>query len=134
MNRYQQRMSNPLDYSSSLRSLLPALNAWITDEKPPPSSTYPRIDNGTDSAQTSSLASGAGSFILFARTRAERLKNHDRRRSLEERYRSRSQYLIYITKAANRLADEGYLLRIDVPAIVEQAGTRWDFVSKQMTR
>ncbi|MCJ7590153.1 MAG: hypothetical protein MUO51_02245 [Woeseiaceae bacterium] len=42
-----QQLDNPNDYSWMMRSLLLAMNHWITDGTPPPPSRYPRIDNGT---------------------------------------------------------------------------------------
>lgn len=41
-----QQLSNPNDYSWFLRSLVLAMNAWITDDTAPPPSRYPRIDAG----------------------------------------------------------------------------------------
>jgi hypothetical protein len=75
------------------------------------------------------LSSMQGSFIPFARSRAERERANDPRRSVEERYQSRVQYLGLIAKTANDLVTKGYLLKEDVPRIVEQAGTRWDYVT-----
>ena len=80
------------------------------------------------------LSSMQGSFIPLLRTRAEREQAGDPRRSLEERYQGREQYLAEISKAANDLAARGYLLKADVPRIVEQAGTRWDYVAGVGTR
>ena len=79
------------------------------------------------------VSSMQGSFIPLARTKAERDQAGDPRRSVEERYRSRDQYLAEITKAANDLVAKGYLLKTDVPRIVAQAGTRWDYVTKTVT-
>jgi hypothetical protein len=81
------------------------------------------------SGPTNVVSSMQGSFIPFARTRAERERANDPRRSVEERYQGRQQYLDAIAKAANDLVARGYLLKDDVPRIVEQAGTRWDFVA-----
>jgi hypothetical protein len=75
------------------------------------------------------LSSMQGSFIPLARTKADRDRSGDPRKSVEERYRGRDQYLAEITKAANDLVAKGYLLKADVPAIVEQAATRWDYVN-----
>jgi hypothetical protein len=69
-----------------------------------------------------------GSFIPFARTKADRQQSADPRPSVEERYKSRDEYIALVTKAANDLVSKGYLLKDDVPRIVEQAGTRWDYV------
>ena len=82
---------------------------------------------------TNVVSSMQGSFIPLARTRADRERSGDPRRSVEERYRGRDQYLAEIAKAANDLVAKGYLLKTDVPRIVEQAGTRWDYVTKTAT-
>lgn len=75
------------------------------------------------------LLSMVGSFIPFARTKAERLQKKDPRRSIEERYRGREQYLQRISAAALQLSSEGYLLEADIPRIVATAAARWDYVS-----
>jgi hypothetical protein len=75
------------------------------------------------------LSSMQGSFIPLARSKSERDRANDPRRSVDERYQSRDQYLALITKAADDLVGRGYLLKDDVPRIVEQAGTRWDYVA-----
>jgi hypothetical protein len=75
------------------------------------------------------VSSMQGSFIPFARTREERDRTSDPRPSVEERYQGREPYLARIAQAANDLAAKGYLLKGDVPRIVEQAGTRWDYVT-----
>jgi Alpha/beta hydrolase domain len=85
------------------------------------------------SGPTNVLSSMQGSFIPLARSKADRDANIDPRRSIEERYRGRDQYLAEITKAANDLVTKGYLLKNDVPRIVAQAGTRWDFATRVVT-
>jgi hypothetical protein len=75
------------------------------------------------------LTSGQGSFIPFARTKAEREKKGDPRRSIEERYRDRDQYLGMISTAAMKLVDEGYLLPGDLPSILKGAGERWNWAT-----
>ncbi len=72
------------------------------------------------------VSSMQGSFIPFAATRLER--GQDPRRSLAERYANRADYLAQVTRAANALVTDGYLRLADVPTVVEQAGTRWDYV------
>jgi hypothetical protein len=67
-----------------------------------------------------------GSYIPFARTRAEREARGDPRRSIAERYRSRDDYLRRIDAAARELVNEGYLLDIDLPAVRERAARHWD--------
>jgi hypothetical protein len=74
-----------------------------------------------------------GSFIPFPRTRAVREQTNDSRRSVEERYQSRDQYLGLISKAATTLVEQGHLLTADLPRIVEQAGIRWDYVTAAST-
>lgn len=75
------------------------------------------------------LAGEIGSIIPFARTRAERERTGDPRRSIEERYRSKADYLGRITTAANALAQRGYVLERDVPDIVKHASALWDWAT-----
>jgi hypothetical protein len=75
----------------------------------------------------------AGSYIPFARTRAEREKNRDPRLSLEERYSGRDDYLRKVQAAANALAKDLYLLQEDVKAVTEQAGKNWDWTMSTLT-
>jgi hypothetical protein len=82
------------------------------------------------SGPTDVVSSMQGSFIPLARTRADRERRKDPRRSVEERYRGREQYLAEITRAADDLVSKGYLIKSDVPHIVAQAATRWDYVMK----
>src|SRR5205807_5478632 len=73
------------------------------------------------------LVAMAGSYISFAKTRAEREKAHDPRPSIEERYASRADYVHRVEDAANKLAQQGYLLQEDVKPIVDDAGKHWDW-------
>jgi len=81
------------------------------------------------SGPTSELVSLTGSFVPFARTKAERELAKDPRPSIEERYKTRDVYIEQITKAAADLAGKGYLMKEDIPRIVQQAATRWDWVN-----
>jgi hypothetical protein len=83
------------------------------------------------SGPATELVSLTGSMIPFARTRADRENSHDSRPSIEERYKNKDAYLELITKSASDLAAKGYLIKEDIPRIVQQAGTRWDWVNKQ---
>ena len=208
-----QQLNNPLDYRWAMRSLLLAMNRWVTDGVKPPPGAYPRLDRGTlvrpdelafpkipsvngpaaphkayradygpdfiskgivvhepprigsafpslvpqvdgdgnelagirmpelavplatytgwnlfneQSGPPGVLSSMQGSFIPFARTRAERERANDPRPAIEERYPSRDAYLARVSTAAHDLAEQGYLLKEDVPHVVEQAGQRWD--------
>ena len=69
------------------------------------------------------LCSLSGSFIPFAKTRAERLANGDSRRSLEERYHSHAGFVKAVTKAANELVKERFLLGEDANAFIDAAQT-----------
>jgi hypothetical protein len=82
------------------------------------------------SGPTDVVSSMQGSFIPLAPTRADRERAADPRRSVEERYRGREAYLAEIARAAHELVAKGYLIDSDVPQIVEQAGTRWEYVVK----
>ncbi|MEO7653289.1 MAG: alpha/beta hydrolase domain-containing protein, partial [Bryobacteraceae bacterium] len=72
------------------------------------------------------LVSGQGSYIPFARTRAERAKNKDPRLSVEERYKDREDYLAKVEAAARSLAAGGYLLEQDIPKLIERGSAEWD--------
>jgi hypothetical protein len=67
-----------------------------------------------------------GSYLPFARTRAEREKVGDPRRSIEERYGSRDEYVKLVTAAAEVLVNHRFLLERDVPSIAARAAARWD--------
>ncbi|MGH9692472.1 MAG: alpha/beta hydrolase domain-containing protein [Candidatus Acidiferrales bacterium] len=73
----------------------------------------------------------AGSFIPFPKTRAERSESHDPRLSVEERYTTRADYIQSVEDAANRLAQQRYLLQGDVAPIVTDAGKHWDWLMAQ---
>jgi hypothetical protein len=70
-----------------------------------------------------------GSFIPFARTRADRELRHDPRPSIQERYTDRADFLRKIEAAGRELAEGGYLLVDDIPRIVEHSATEWDFLN-----
>ncbi|MFL6622256.1 MAG: alpha/beta hydrolase domain-containing protein [Sulfurifustis sp.] len=62
-----------------------------------------------------------GSFIPFARTRAEREANGDPRPSLEERYGTHDGYVAAVRAAANRLVAQRLLLGADAERLITQA-------------
>lgn len=74
------------------------------------------------------LLAMAGAHVPFPTTRTERERTGDPRRSVEERYASRAEYLRKVEEAGHRLASERYLLEDDVALIVEQAGRHWDWL------
>ena len=79
------------------------------------------------------LIAMAGSFIPFARTRAEREKSGDPRLSIAERYSGRADYLRRVEEAAEGLAQDRYLLREHVRPIVDAAGEHWDWMMSPKT-
>jgi len=76
------------------------------------------------------LYSMVGSYIPFARTKGERVKLGDPRRSIEERYSSKQLYLDKVQATARELVKERYLLDRDVPQVMERANAEWDFVNR----
>lgn len=77
------------------------------------------------------LASMQGSFIPFPRTEAERKASGDPRPSIEERYRSRDQYIGLVARAALRLIAERILLPEDLASILDNAGRHWDYLTAE---
>jgi hypothetical protein len=67
-----------------------------------------------------------GSTIPFARTAEDRKKSGDPRLSIAERYSSREQYIGKYSEAAMKLIDAGFLLREDLPAVIERGEREWD--------
>jgi hypothetical protein len=65
-----------------------------------------------------------GSFVPFAKTKAEREAKNDPRPSLEERYQDRATYTERVRQAAAALQRDGYLLEEDVTRMVERAASR----------
>ena len=76
------------------------------------------------------LASEIGSYLPLARTKADRERAGDGRRSIEERYASREDYLGRISLAALALVDDRFLLAEDVPEIIAQAARHWDWATR----
>ncbi|MDE2779492.1 MAG: alpha/beta hydrolase domain-containing protein [Chloroflexota bacterium] len=68
----------------------------------------------------------AGWTLPLPVTRDERERTGDPRRSVEERYASREDYLEQVSRAAMELVGEGYLLEEDVEEVVELAGRKYD--------
>ncbi len=62
-----------------------------------------------------------GSFLPFARTRAERLAAGDPRLSIEERYPDKAAYLESVRGAAETLVEQRMLLREDMDRLVAEA-------------
>jgi Alpha/beta hydrolase domain len=73
------------------------------------------------------LAGEIGSYIPFARTKADRDRSADPRLSIEERYRNRDEYVGRFAAAATDLVDRGYLLAEDVADLLKHAAEHYDW-------
>jgi hypothetical protein len=72
----------------------------------------------------------AGSMYPFAPTRAKRSAN-DTRRSIEERYSSRDEYLGKIALAGKQLIAERLLTPEDLAEVIDQAAMQYDWAIRQ---
>jgi hypothetical protein len=70
------------------------------------------------------MASLAGSFVPFERTKAEREESRDPRLSIEERYGTHEGYVQAVEVAAQLLVSQGFLLDEDAERYVEAAKGR----------
>lgn len=66
-----------------------------------------------------------GGFVPLPRTRADRERTGDPRRSIDERYGNRYAYLGAYSEATLELVREGYLLAENFPDLLEMARQRW---------
>ena len=80
------------------------------------------------------LSGEIGSYFAFPRTRAEGEESGDPRRSIEERYRDRNDYLGRVTQAALKLVSRGYLLTADLPNILIRASRHYDWAVSEPDR
>jgi hypothetical protein len=71
-----------------------------------------------------------GSYLPFAKTKAEREATGDPRPSIAERYSDKEQYLGLYRKAAEKLVEQRFFLRDDLPVIVQHAAEEWDVATK----
>ena len=76
------------------------------------------------------IVSLAGSYMPFAATRAERHAQQDPRVSIDERYRSRDEYLQKVRTVAADLARRGYLLEEDMDHVLARANAHWDYATR----
>jgi hypothetical protein len=83
--------------------------------------------NYRSAGSTQARYSIVGSFLPFARTRAERTRTNDTRLSIEERYRSRADYVARIAVAAHALVQERLWLAEDLERAVSRAMVEADF-------
>ncbi|MBZ5610739.1 MAG: hypothetical protein LAP38_20950 [Acidobacteriia bacterium] len=76
------------------------------------------------------LYSMVGSWIPFPVNRTERENRRDPRMSIEERYKSKRDYLELITAAAQKLVSRGLLLDRDVAKLRDRAAKEWEYALK----
>jgi hypothetical protein len=69
----------------------------------------------------------AGWTLGLPPTKEKRKATGDPRKSIEELYASKDEYLTRVKTAAEKLAGEGYLLDEDVERVTERAGTKYDY-------
>jgi hypothetical protein len=74
------------------------------------------------------LFSMQGSWIPFARTRKDREQSGDPRLSIEERYKSREEYLEKFAAAGKSLVAAGFLLEGDLPQLLRRGAAEWDYL------
>jgi hypothetical protein len=86
-----------------------------------PIGTYTGWNLGRAGRFEDGFCSLQGSFVPFARTRAEREGNGDPRPSLEERYPTRDAYVAALRQATERLVAQRLLLRDDAAQIMAAA-------------
>ena len=76
------------------------------------------------------LASEIGSYLPLPKTRADRERTKDSRRSIAERYSSKDNYVGRIALAAVALVEQGFLLADDVPGVIQRASAHFDWATK----
>ncbi len=76
------------------------------------------------------LASEIGSYLPLPRTREERERTGDGRKSIAERYASKEEYIGRIALAALALVGDGFLLAEDVPGVIERARNHYEWATK----
>jgi Alpha/beta hydrolase domain len=86
-----------------------------------PLGTYTGWNLGRPDRWPNHLCSLQGSFIPFAKTRAERIAVGDPRPSLEERYGDHAGYVAAVRAATERLEAERLLLPEDAARLVSEA-------------
>jgi hypothetical protein len=80
-------------------------------------------------AQTQRV-SFVGSYLPLAKNKAEREATGDPRPSIAERYSSKDQYLDLYRKAAEKLVEQRFFLRDDLPVILQHAAEEWEVATK----
>jgi hypothetical protein len=86
-----------------------------------PLGTYTGWNTNASGFYKGHIRTNTGSFIPFAKTKAERLVSGDPRPSLEERYGTHEKYVAQVRAAAERLVRGRYLLQDDADRLIAQA-------------
>ena len=94
------------------------------DDLGAPLATHTGWNHRRQGFRAADLCGLTGSYIPFAKTRVEREAAGDPRRSIEERYPNKAQYVNQVTQAANDLAGRRLLLQEDVQRIQQTANER----------
>jgi hypothetical protein len=76
------------------------------------------------------LASEIGSYLPLPRTKADREKTGDGRKSIAERYASLQDYIGRIAMAAVELVQEQFLLPEDVPDVIQRARAHYEWATR----
>ena len=74
------------------------------------------------------LSNMVGSYIPFPRTRAEAQRRGDPRKPIEERYRSREEYLGKVSEACRELVSDRLMLPEDVLGVLDRAASQWNWI------
>ena len=93
-----------------------------------PLATYTPWSLRRGAANPDELEDFYGTFIPFARDRAQRERSGDPRASVTERYGDRTRYVELARRHAETLARSGFLLVEDVSRVVEQAERGWTWL------
>jgi len=72
------------------------------------------------------MVSFLGSFLAFPRTKEERLRTHDSRLSIEERYADRADYMQRVAAVVDSLVAQRFILERDRAYALERCGLLWD--------
>jgi len=70
------------------------------------------------------------SWIPFAKTMADRQRSGDPRKSVEERYKNREDYLDRYTAALDELVKQRWILPEDRAAVLERGEQEWELAAK----
>jgi hypothetical protein len=102
----------------------------LPDQVHPVATYTPWNPRHPDTGHPEQIIAMRGSTFFLSRTAEERRELDDPRPSIEERYGSRDEYLALIRTEAEKLAEQGYILREDVDVCIEDAAARYDEAMK----